>query len=219
MVIRSYPEVAGLPGIKTVEPGLVHRLDRDTSGLVVVARTAAVFRRASPPVRRRRGAEDTTSPPACAPTGRAAGAVPAAAGSRAGSPPTAAGRRMVRAVLPGEKSRKLLGSRRHGDLRHGRAGHRARGRAGAARSVADAGVSPPGARAPRLPRLPHHRGPAYGAAVPAVSAADVPARGAHLDDATPPPGRPLVVESPLPGGVRVHRRHGSDAAPMKGARP
>jgi 23S rRNA pseudouridine1911/1915/1917 synthase len=43
-VIEAYPEVAGVPGVKDVEPGLVHRLDRETSGVVVVARTAAAFR-------------------------------------------------------------------------------------------------------------------------------------------------------------------------------
>jgi 23S rRNA pseudouridine1911/1915/1917 synthase len=44
MVLQAYPEVAAVPGVKTVEPGLVHRLDRETSGLVLVARTAAAFR-------------------------------------------------------------------------------------------------------------------------------------------------------------------------------
>ena len=43
LVIEAWPEVARVPGIKPVEPGLLHRLDRDTSGLVVVARTAAAF--------------------------------------------------------------------------------------------------------------------------------------------------------------------------------
>ncbi len=42
-VIARYPEVAGLPGRKPVEPGLLHRLDRETSGVVVVARTPAAF--------------------------------------------------------------------------------------------------------------------------------------------------------------------------------
>jgi 23S rRNA pseudouridine1911/1915/1917 synthase len=42
-VIASFPEVARLPGVKKVEPGLVHRLDHDTSGLVVVARNAEAF--------------------------------------------------------------------------------------------------------------------------------------------------------------------------------
>ena len=42
-VIERFPEVGGLPGVKPVEPGLVHRLDRETSGIVVVARTAEAF--------------------------------------------------------------------------------------------------------------------------------------------------------------------------------
>lgn len=43
-LIERYPEIAGLPGIKPVEPGLLHRLDRDTSGIVLVARTPEAFR-------------------------------------------------------------------------------------------------------------------------------------------------------------------------------
>jgi 23S rRNA pseudouridine1911/1915/1917 synthase len=43
-VLARYPEVAGLPGIKAVEPGLLHRLDRETSGVLLVARTAEAFR-------------------------------------------------------------------------------------------------------------------------------------------------------------------------------
>ncbi len=43
LVIARYPEVAGLPGIKPVEPGLLHRLDRETSGILLVARTVEAF--------------------------------------------------------------------------------------------------------------------------------------------------------------------------------
>jgi 23S rRNA pseudouridine1911/1915/1917 synthase len=42
-MIERYPEVARLPGIKPVEPGLLHRLDRDTSGIVLIARTPEAF--------------------------------------------------------------------------------------------------------------------------------------------------------------------------------
>jgi 23S rRNA pseudouridine1911/1915/1917 synthase len=42
-LLERCPEIAGLPGIKPVEPGLLHRLDRDTSGVVVAARTASAF--------------------------------------------------------------------------------------------------------------------------------------------------------------------------------
>ena len=41
--VEAYPEIASLPGIKSVEPGLVHRLDAETSGLVVIARTEQAF--------------------------------------------------------------------------------------------------------------------------------------------------------------------------------
>lgn len=44
LVIEKYPEVAGLPGWKAVEPGLLHRLDQGTSGIVIVARTEPSFR-------------------------------------------------------------------------------------------------------------------------------------------------------------------------------
>jgi len=43
LVIEAFPEVGTLPGVKEIEPGLVHRIDRDTSGAVVIARTAAAF--------------------------------------------------------------------------------------------------------------------------------------------------------------------------------
>jgi 23S rRNA pseudouridine1911/1915/1917 synthase len=41
-LVARYPEVSGI-GYSPREPGLLHRLDTDTSGLVVVARTAAAF--------------------------------------------------------------------------------------------------------------------------------------------------------------------------------
>lgn len=43
LVIERYPEVAGLPGIKSVEPGLLHRLDLETSGIVIIALTRPCF--------------------------------------------------------------------------------------------------------------------------------------------------------------------------------
>ena len=43
-LLGRYPELAGI-GYSPREPGLLHRLDTDTSGLVVVARSAEVFER------------------------------------------------------------------------------------------------------------------------------------------------------------------------------
>lgn len=42
-LIEAYPFIADLPGRKPCEPGLLHRLDRDTSGLVLVAKTVQAF--------------------------------------------------------------------------------------------------------------------------------------------------------------------------------
>ena len=44
-VTARYPEIAALPGRKSTEPGLLHRLDRGTSGIVIIARTAEAFAR------------------------------------------------------------------------------------------------------------------------------------------------------------------------------
>src|SRR5690606_22597514 len=41
-LLGHYPELAGI-GYSPREPGIVHRLDTETSGLVVVARTAKAF--------------------------------------------------------------------------------------------------------------------------------------------------------------------------------
>ncbi len=43
MVLASFPEVSQVPGLKPSEHGLLQRLDRDTSGLVVIARTPQAF--------------------------------------------------------------------------------------------------------------------------------------------------------------------------------
>jgi 23S rRNA pseudouridine1911/1915/1917 synthase len=49
-VVENYPEVSGVgeplvlaEGTKIDRPGIVHRLDRDTSGVIIVARTQAAF--------------------------------------------------------------------------------------------------------------------------------------------------------------------------------
>lgn len=42
-IIERYPEIAGLPGRKKVEPGLLHRLDYETCGIVLCARSERFF--------------------------------------------------------------------------------------------------------------------------------------------------------------------------------
>jgi 23S rRNA pseudouridine1911/1915/1917 synthase len=46
-LLERFPEIAGLPGRRPGEPGLLHRLDRGTSGVVLAARTPEAFHRLS----------------------------------------------------------------------------------------------------------------------------------------------------------------------------
>ncbi len=96
MVIDRYPEVGGLPGMKPVEPGLVHRLDRDTSGCVVIARTARAFETLREAFASGRATKEYAAACACAP-----GAPPAESlHIESRFAPYGEGRRRVRVVLP-----------------------------------------------------------------------------------------------------------------------
>ena len=44
-LLERFPEIAALPGRQPGEPGLLHRLDHGTSGVVLAARTPEAFRR------------------------------------------------------------------------------------------------------------------------------------------------------------------------------
>ena len=44
-LLERFPEIAALPGRRPGEPGLLHRLDRGTSGVVLAARTPEAFHR------------------------------------------------------------------------------------------------------------------------------------------------------------------------------
>jgi 23S rRNA pseudouridine1911/1915/1917 synthase len=50
-LLHHLPDLAGIGGVR--RPGLVHRLDRDTSGLMIVAKTEAAHRRLSAALKRR----------------------------------------------------------------------------------------------------------------------------------------------------------------------
>ena len=115
-VIESYPEVAEVPGIKAVEPGLLHRLDRETSGLVAIARTPAAF--AALREIAARGGMRKEYLAACARPADSRLADSEAIGAAFGRAlriasrcaPYGSGRRMVRVVLAGETRDKLLRS-------------------------------------------------------------------------------------------------------------
>jgi 23S rRNA pseudouridine1911/1915/1917 synthase len=105
LVIEAFPEVAGLPGMKEVEPGLVHRLDRGTSGVVVVARTAEAFD-ALRAIFDGGGARKTYLAACGAGAAGAAARGPLSIQSRFA--PLGAGRRKVRVVTPGTRGRRIL---------------------------------------------------------------------------------------------------------------
>jgi 23S rRNA pseudouridine1911/1915/1917 synthase len=194
-VIGSYPEVAALPGIKPVEPGLVHRLDRDTSGLVVIARTAQAFdslRRAF----------------ACGGVRKLySAACSCAQESLAGSrtlrvesrfAPYGRGRTMVRAVFPGEKAHKLLKSASKEiyvtDAHLAYRGYR--------RAIISASILKGFRHQVRVHLavlgFPIIGDPLYGATVPQGFLSRMYLHAAAIHLRHPTSGLPLVIESPLP---------------------
>jgi 23S rRNA pseudouridine1911/1915/1917 synthase len=100
-VLARFPEVAGLPGIKPVEPGLLHRLDLETSGILLVARTAEAFRNLRQVFTDGRVRKEYTALCACRAEARA--------GERmrmeSRFAPFGRGRKSVRALLPEEEGR------------------------------------------------------------------------------------------------------------------
>lgn len=99
LVLAAFPEVAGVPGRKPVEPGLLHRLDKETSGVVVVARTPAAFQALFGQFQR----EETTKEyhAVCSADERAVIANQLRIESKFA--PSGPGRRAVRLVLPGDE--------------------------------------------------------------------------------------------------------------------
>jgi 23S rRNA pseudouridine1911/1915/1917 synthase len=193
LVMEAFPEIGALPGIKPVEPGLVHRLDRETSGLVVVARTAGAFEALRRVFASGGARKDYLA--ACADTGRDASERLRMESRFA---PYGPGRRMVRPVLPGERSARLLASASPGlyateariiERRHGRAMIRAWILKGFRHQV----------RA-HLAFLgfPILGDPLYGALVPEGCAARMYLHAGRIELPHPGTGRRLVVESPVP---------------------
>jgi 23S rRNA pseudouridine1911/1915/1917 synthase len=209
MVIRSYPEVAALPGIKPLEPGLVHRLDRDTSGLVVIARTAQAFDALRRMFATGGARKDYVAACACSDeggnddTGADDGA---GAAGHAGRPmriesrfaPYGRGRRMVRPVLAGEKSHRLLKSAStESYVTEARVTARADGRAMVAASILRGFRHQVRAHLAFLGYL-ILGDPLYGTAVPAGFAERMYLHAARISMSHPSTGLPLVVEAPLP---------------------
>ena len=103
-VIAAFPDVAAVPGMKPSEPGLLHRLDHETSGVVVFARTGAAFAALRSQFASGEAHKEYRAACAC-PPGRAPGETFEISSLFA---PFGPGRRKVRVVEPAEKNRRLL---------------------------------------------------------------------------------------------------------------
>ena len=112
-VLAAFPEVSSVPGIKPAEPGLLHRLDRETSGTVVIGRTTAAFSSLRRQFNRGEVRKEYRAVCACpaenvekTPGERLDPARHISIESRFA--PAGPGRRLVRVVLRDEKGRKSL---------------------------------------------------------------------------------------------------------------
>ncbi|HVP17650.1 MAG TPA: RluA family pseudouridine synthase [Spirochaetia bacterium] len=105
LVLSAFPEIAAVPGVKPFEHGLLHRLDRSTSGVVVVARTPAAFAA----LRAQFSSEQVRKEYRAACVGRSGRISEEKFSVTSRFAPAGSGRRMVRVVMPDETNRKLLG--------------------------------------------------------------------------------------------------------------
>ena len=104
-VVEKFPEIARLGGIKAVEPGLLHRLDRETSGLVVFARSAEAFDSLRDQFANGRAIKHYHAISGLT-AGKEAGGGPLLIESRFA--PYGPGRKRIRVVLPGEAGTRVL---------------------------------------------------------------------------------------------------------------
>lgn len=194
-VIAQFPEVAALPGVKPVEPGLVHRLDRETSGLVVVARSAEAFtllRRAFVT-----GGAQKVYLAACV-GGNEEGSVGDSFHIESRFAPYGPGRRMVRVVLPAD-GKKGFARQATREIYETEADiiFRTAGRALLSARIVRGFRHQVRAHLAFL-GYPILGDPLYGAPVPPELPQRLYLHAARLEMAHPRSGAPFVVKSPLP---------------------
>ncbi len=204
-VLAAFPEIRSVPGIKPLEHGLLHRLDRETSGAVVVARTAAAFEA----LRSQFDAEETRKEyhALCA---RAADGSTGADGSP-GLPiiiqsmfaPAGQGRKKVRVVLPEEKNKRLL-------RKAGPALYRTEARlesAQGARTLVLAVIQKGFRHQIRAHLafigLPIFGDPLYGVPAPEGAEQRMYLHASAIELTHPVTGRPVRISSPLPESFRA----------------
>ena len=194
-VISRYPEVASVPGLRAPEHGLLHRLDRETSGVVVFARSPEAFAAlreqfAGEAVRKEYRA-------VCLP---GAGGTDAAQGPvriQSRFAPYGPGRRMVRVVLPesGAAARRKAGEQQY--LTEARVLEEGAGFALVGAWLRRGFRHQVRAHLAYL-RLPILGDPLYGVARPAGVAPRLYLHAAAVDLAHPLTGLALRIESPTP---------------------
>ncbi|HUJ73605.1 MAG TPA: RluA family pseudouridine synthase [bacterium] len=192
LVLERYPAVASVPGLKPLEPGLVHRIDSGTSGAVVVARTPRAFE----------ALRQSFNEPGTVKTYRAACA---AQDRRPGDTltvesrfaPLGEGRRRVRVVLPDDPRAARRGATRTvyrtgatvDALREGRA---------LVSAVISRGFRHQVRAHLAFRGLPIFGDPLYGVAVPPGAEDRMYLHAWRVQMRHPDTGAPLVVESALP---------------------
>ena len=193
--ISAFPEIASLPGVKPVEPGLVHRIDRETSGLVILARTAEAFAT----LRGQFAAGDAHKRylAACAPGPDDPGRAPALRIESRFAPYGISGR-MVRVVLPGEPStRRSRQATRERYVTEVTGMARSPGRVLLSASIARGFRHQVRAHLSFL-GFPILGDRLYGTPVPEGFAERMYLHAARIELRHPVTGAPLVVESPVP---------------------
>lgn len=193
LVIEAFPEVAGLPGVKDIEPGLVHRIDRDTSGAVVIARTSAAF------AALRAAFEGLlASKTYCAACSVADARVGAHRAIESRFAPLGVGRRKVRVVPPEETSAGTRRAATTAPYRTEAVLEEVRGDRAIVRAVIARGFRHQVRAHLAFLGLPIFGDPLYGVAVPAGKEERMYLHAQRIELPHPDTGARLVVESPVP---------------------
>jgi 23S rRNA pseudouridine1911/1915/1917 synthase len=195
-VIAAFPEVAQVPGMKSVEPGLLHRLDRETSGIVVIARTAEAFTALRASFDDGRALKFYRA--ACVPAEGVAGAPGQLLSVESRFAPLGRGGHMVRVVLDGETTAKVLRGAAAALYRTDAVVERVgRGRALVSASLARGFRHQVRAHL-AYAGFPIVGDPLYGAQAPTGAEARMYLHAYRIELPHPETGAEIVVEAPLP---------------------
>jgi 23S rRNA pseudouridine1911/1915/1917 synthase len=198
-VLAVFPEICSVAGIKPLEHGLLHRLDRDTSGAVVFARTAAAFEA----LRSQFDAEETRKEyhAVCARAADGSPRLPITI--RSMFAPAGQGRRKVRVVLPEEKNKRLLGKAGPALYRTEARLESAQGARALVLAVIQKGFRHQIRAHLAFIGLPIFGDRLYGVPVPEGAEQRMYLHASAIELTHPVTGRPVRISSPLPESFRA----------------